>query len=148
MAADLVCMAEQPLHTVPLLKFFDKSIGQTNSLGDDYSIPHWINHSFYTLPNSRTAAPGAYVPRIRVPDAVLKHFGKDSKGIPFLKGILGTLRLRPPLRVRLFGMTKFATGVRQIVFGSNLVAVLLFTTRVAEDVVINITISKAKKSYS
>lgn len=85
-AADLVCMAEQPLHTVPLLKFFNKSLGQTNSLGDDYSIPHWINHSFYTAPSSRTAATGAYIPRIRVPDTVLRHFGKDIKDIPLFKG--------------------------------------------------------------
>ena len=47
-----------------------------------------------------------------------------------------------------FGTTKFLTGVRKIVVGSNLTAVLLFNTRAAEDLVVNITSSKAKKSYS
>ena len=52
------------------------------------------------------------------------------------------------LRVRLFILTKFVTAVCKIVVGSNLVAALLFTTRIAEDFVVNITSSKAKKSYS
>ena len=52
------------------------------------------------------------------------------------------------LKVRLFGTTKFLTRVRGIVVGSNLVAVLLFTTMIAEDLVVNITSSKDKKSYS
>ena len=42
---------------------------------------------------------------------------------------------------------KFLTGVRKIVV-SNLAAVLLFSNRIAEYLVVNITSSKAKKSYS
>ena len=43
---------------------------------------------------------------------------------------------------------QFVTGVRKIVVGSNLVTFFLFTPRVAEDLVVNGTSSKAKKSYS
>ena len=40
------------------------------------------------------------------------------------------------------------TGVRKIIVGSNLVAVLLVTMRIAENVVVDIKSSKAKKLYS
>ena len=40
------------------------------------------------------------------------------------------------------------TGVRKIVVGSNLVVILVFATRIAEELVVNITSSKAKESYS
>ena len=40
------------------------------------------------------------------------------------------------------------TGVCNTVVGSNLVAVLQFTTIIAKDLVINITSSKAKKTHS
>ncbi|XP_075687794.1 GATOR1 complex protein DEPDC5 isoform X9 [Rhinoderma darwinii] len=45
---DLVCMGEQPLHAVPLFKLHNKSSSGDSRLVDDYNIPHWINHSFYT----------------------------------------------------------------------------------------------------
>ncbi|CAH1800397.1 unnamed protein product [Owenia fusiformis] len=45
--SDLVCMGEQPLHVVPLFKFHNKYASVTNDVGDDYNIPHWVNHSFY-----------------------------------------------------------------------------------------------------
>ncbi|XP_018117225.1 GATOR complex protein DEPDC5 isoform X8 [Xenopus laevis] len=45
---DLVCMGEQPLHAVPLFKLHNRSSPGDSRLGDDYNIPHWINHSFYT----------------------------------------------------------------------------------------------------
>ncbi|KAK2121422.1 GATOR complex protein depdc5 [Saguinus oedipus] len=43
---DLVCMGEQPLHAVPLFKLHNRSAPRDSRLGDDYNIPHWINHSF------------------------------------------------------------------------------------------------------
>ena len=44
--------------------------------------------------------------------------------------------------------TKFVTRVREIVvIGPILVAVLPFTTIIAENLVVNITSSKSKKSY-
>ncbi|XP_038649235.1 GATOR complex protein DEPDC5 isoform X2 [Scyliorhinus canicula] len=45
---DLVCMGEQPLHAVPLFKLHNRNVPGDSRLGDDYNIPHWINHSFYT----------------------------------------------------------------------------------------------------
>lgn len=44
--SDLVCVGEQPLHAVPLLKFHSKHSCYLSV--DDYSMPHWVNLSFYT----------------------------------------------------------------------------------------------------
>ena len=52
------------------------------------------------------------------------------------------------LRVRPFATAKFLTGVHKIVFGSNFVAFILFTTRKTEDFVVEITNSKTKNFYS
>ena len=84
-AVDLVCMAEQPLHTVPLLKFYNKDPGGRKDLGDDYNIPHWMNHSFYASPKSRSTA-GKFTPRIKAPEIVLNYFGKNPEGNPHTKG--------------------------------------------------------------
>ncbi|KAI0221661.1 GATOR complex protein DEPDC5 [Lamellibrachia satsuma] len=66
--SDLVCMGEQPLHVVPLFKFHNKNPSLSLDVGDDYNIPHWINHSFYT---SRSQAECMnqcqFVPRIKMP---------------------------------------------------------------------------------
>ena len=45
-----------------------------------------------------------------------------------------------------FDTTKILIAVRQTVVESNLVAVLLFTTRIAEDLTVNITSSKSIRS--
>ena len=47
-----------------------------------------------------------------------------------------------------FGMAKVLTGVRKIIVESNLLAILLFTTRIAQDLTVNIMTSKSTKSYS
>ena len=76
---DLVCLAEQPLHTVPLFKFFNKTLGLGESdIGDDYNIPHWMNHNFYTSPKTRNKTEN-FVPRIKVPDVILSSLGRNGE---------------------------------------------------------------------
>ncbi|XP_068748692.1 GATOR1 complex protein DEPDC5-like [Montipora capricornis] len=77
---DLVCLAEQPLHTVPLLKYFSKVLGQRDAnLADDYNIPHWMNHNFYASPKTRNKVDN-YVPRIKVPEIVLNSLRRRPEG--------------------------------------------------------------------
>ncbi|XP_067941804.1 GATOR complex protein Iml1-like isoform X2 [Watersipora subatra] len=62
-AADLICMGEQPLHTVPWFKV--KEAGRRTEVP---KIPKsWINHSFYTSRNQmRITSTAQFVPRIKV----------------------------------------------------------------------------------
>ncbi|XP_063239930.1 GATOR complex protein Iml1 isoform X2 [Bacillus rossius redtenbacheri] len=60
--SDLVCVGEQPLHAVPLLKFHNKDASFT---ADDYSMPHWINLSFYST--NKKVAYSNFIPRIKLP---------------------------------------------------------------------------------
>ncbi|XP_022711750.1 GATOR complex protein DEPDC5-like isoform X2 [Varroa jacobsoni] len=64
-ASDLVCLGEQPLHVVPLYKVYGSLSDTGESGGDEYSIPHWINLSFYT--SSKVISYSAFVPRIKLP---------------------------------------------------------------------------------
>ncbi|XP_060527530.1 GATOR complex protein Iml1 isoform X2 [Cylas formicarius] len=61
--SDLVCVGEQPLHAVPLLKFCNKDT--YGNVPDDYSMPHWINLSFYST--NKKFAYSNFVPRIKLP---------------------------------------------------------------------------------
>ncbi|XP_066459689.1 GATOR1 complex protein DEPDC5 isoform X1 [Eleutherodactylus coqui] len=61
---DLVCMGEQPLHAVPLFKLHNKSSSGDSRLVDDYNIPHWINHSFYT--SQSQPMNNSFTPRIKL----------------------------------------------------------------------------------
>lgn len=61
---DLVCMGEQPLHAVPLFKLHNRSVPRDSCLGDDYNIPHWINHSFYTSKSQLFC--NSFTPRIKL----------------------------------------------------------------------------------
>ncbi|XP_043924800.1 GATOR complex protein DEPDC5 [Protopterus annectens] len=61
---DLVCMGEQPLHAVPLFKLHNRSSPGDSRLGDDYNIPHWVNHSFYTT--NRQLSCNTFTPRIKL----------------------------------------------------------------------------------
>lgn len=64
--SDLVCVGEQPLHAVPLLKFHNKD-ASPNAV-DDYSMPHWINLSFYST--NKKVAYSTFIPRIKLPPLV------------------------------------------------------------------------------
>ncbi|KAM6984843.1 GATOR1 complex protein DEPDC5 [Aplochiton taeniatus] len=61
---DLVCMGEQPLHAVPLFKLHNRTVPGDSRLGDDYNLPHWINHSFYTSKSQNSC--GSFTPRIKL----------------------------------------------------------------------------------
>lgn len=61
--SDLVCCGEQPLHAVPLLKFHTKNAIMLST--EDYSMPHWINLSFYST--NKKVAYSSFVPRIKLP---------------------------------------------------------------------------------
>lgn len=59
----MVCVGEQPLHAVPLLKFHNKD--SAVNAADDYSMPHWINLSFYST--NKKVAYSSFIPRIKLP---------------------------------------------------------------------------------
>ncbi|KAG5666359.1 hypothetical protein PVAND_014392 [Polypedilum vanderplanki] len=67
--SDLVCVGEQPLHAVPLLKFHNKD-PSLNSV-DDYSMPHWVNLSFYST--NKKVAYSTFIPRIKLPPQIRKN---------------------------------------------------------------------------
>uniref|UniRef100_A0A3B4X875 DEP domain containing 5, GATOR1 subcomplex subunit n=1 Tax=Seriola lalandi dorsalis TaxID=1841481 RepID=A0A3B4X875_SERLL len=61
---DLVCMGEQPLHAVPLFKLHNRTTSGDSRVGDDYNLPHWINHSFYTSKSLNSCS--SFTPRIKL----------------------------------------------------------------------------------
>ncbi|XP_055084696.1 GATOR complex protein DEPDC5 isoform X2 [Periophthalmus magnuspinnatus] len=61
---DLVCMGEQPLHAVPLFKLHNRLTPGDSRVGDDYNLPHWINHSFYTSKSQSSCS--SFTPRIKL----------------------------------------------------------------------------------
>ena len=50
------------------------------NIGDDYNIPHWMNHNFYTSPKRRNKTEN-FIPRIKVPDIVLSALGRSDEGV-------------------------------------------------------------------
>ncbi|XP_064612475.1 LOW QUALITY PROTEIN: GATOR1 complex protein DEPDC5-like [Liolophura sinensis] len=82
--SDLVCVGEQPLHAVPLFRFHNKNPNQRmQDMGDDYNIPHWMNHSFYTSRSQvQCLANSTFVPRIKPPpevkEALLRGKSKEQ----------------------------------------------------------------------
>ncbi|CAC5397004.1 DEPDC5 [Mytilus coruscus] len=78
--SDLVCMGEQPLHAAPLFKFHSKSQKSDLEVGDDYNIPHWMNHSFYISKHQIEARlQGSFVPRIKPPPEIFKPKPKSKE---------------------------------------------------------------------
>uniref|UniRef100_A0AAY4ACE2 DEP domain-containing protein n=1 Tax=Denticeps clupeoides TaxID=299321 RepID=A0AAY4ACE2_9TELE len=75
---DLVCMGEQPLHAVPLFKLHNRTVPGDSRLGDDYNLPHWINHSFYTSKSQSSST--CFTPRIKL--AGRKSSKEHSLGAP------------------------------------------------------------------
>ena len=124
---DLVCLAEQPLHTVPLLKYFSKVLGQRDAnLADDYNIPHWMNHNFYASPKTRNKVDN-YVPRIKVPEIVLNSLRRrpeGGKGESFLLFCLIETKKRFPS----FLLFPPSSLRKQISDPQNFVKVLLIVT--------------------
>lgn len=78
--SDLVCVGEQPFHAVPLLKFHNKD-PSLNSI-DDYSMPHWINLSFYST--NKKLAYSSFIPRIKLPP-LKKDSGPNSQELKLKK---------------------------------------------------------------
>uniref|UniRef100_A0A8C9TTK2 DEP domain containing 5, GATOR1 subcomplex subunit n=1 Tax=Scleropages formosus TaxID=113540 RepID=A0A8C9TTK2_SCLFO len=76
---DLVCMGEQPLHAVPLFKLHNRTVPGDSRLGDDYNLPHWINHSFYTSKSQSSC--NCFTPRIKLAGRKVRGLGtpKDSE---------------------------------------------------------------------
>ncbi|XP_011300868.1 DEP domain-containing protein 5 isoform X8 [Fopius arisanus] len=73
--SDLVCVGEQPLHAVPLLKFHNKDTSV--KVPDDYSMPHWINLSFYST--NKKIPYSTFIPRIKLPQKVYKQPVENGK---------------------------------------------------------------------
>ncbi|XP_017880904.1 GATOR complex protein DEPDC5 isoform X5 [Ceratina calcarata] len=73
--SDLVCVGEQPLHAVPLLKFHNKDA--SINVPDDYSMPHWINLSFYST--NKKIPYSTFIPRIKLPQRVSKQTTETGK---------------------------------------------------------------------
>ncbi|XP_016922139.1 GATOR complex protein Iml1 isoform X5 [Apis cerana] len=73
--SDLVCVGEQPLHAVPLLKFHNKDT--SINAPDDYSMPHWINLSFYST--NKKIPYSTFIPRIKLPQRVSKQSMENGK---------------------------------------------------------------------
>ncbi|CAD6220392.1 GSCOCG00005035001-RA-CDS [Cotesia congregata] len=73
--SDLVCVGEQPLHAVPLLKFHNKDTS-TLKAPDDYSMPHWINLSFYST--NKKIPYSNFIPRIKLPQRKTKPPDNDK----------------------------------------------------------------------
>ena len=67
--SDLICVGEQPLHAVPLFKYHHKD--KVTSPVDDFSMPHWINLSFFERTDHKVGYSN-YKTRINTPRSIEK----------------------------------------------------------------------------
>nr|KAF6403261.1 hypothetical protein HJG59_003822 [Molossus molossus] len=99
---DLVCMGEQPLHAVPLFKLHNRSAPCDSRLGNDYNIPHWINHSFYTSKSQLFC--NSFTPRIKLagkkPATEKAKNGRDTSFFHSRRKILGAASAQSGGRLR------------------------------------------------
>ncbi|XP_030847065.1 GATOR complex protein DEPDC5-like [Strongylocentrotus purpuratus] len=80
--SDVVCLSEQPLHPVPLLKFLD-SLNKSAPCKDKYNIPHWLNYSFYLSPSQKRryqSTQTSFISRLRLPDRIDEDSPRTPKG--------------------------------------------------------------------
>jgi hypothetical protein len=76
--SDLICVGEQPLHAVPLFKYHHKN--PTAISTEDYSMPHWINLSFYS--KGKKVGYSNFMPRITIPRTVESRVYRRTGGRP------------------------------------------------------------------
>ncbi|CAG0888714.1 unnamed protein product [Darwinula stevensoni] len=89
--SDLVCLGEQPLHAVPLFKYHNKLPVHQSQVVDDFSMPHWINLSFYT--SNKQMGMNVFVSRVKIPPNLLLS-GNGKMSVPSSLG--STSSLLPP----------------------------------------------------
>ena len=70
--SDLICVGEQPLHAVPLFKYHRKMKDGLNT-SEDYSMPHWINLSFYS--KNKPVGYSNFKSRIKIPRSLDSRLG-------------------------------------------------------------------------
>lgn len=85
---DLVCLAQMPLHTAPIFSFATHSDNALHGVTQtEYSVPYWINCSFYTPELDRPYRPDRFVPRCKMDGMRMIELvgsGQQHLAIPYL----------------------------------------------------------------
>jgi len=119
-SSNMVCMAAQPEHAIPLFIFT-----QADGFGNDYNIPHWISYSYYTCREQLdTQILGSFAPWCDAPlnPKVATALPADDLIPPFLPNEALSLidfveydekTFRPPLTHVRAPQNKKKTGLRR-----------------------------------